>query len=251
MSEKRPFALTIAGLDPSGGAGLLADIKTMELHKVHGIAICTGITLQTENVFYEMHWTPIDLVLRSIEVMLKSYPVKAIKIGIIPSLDYLLQITTAIREQQPHVPIIWDTVLKSSSQFGFTSITDKNKIARILQQVDLITPNYEEINQLGTGKSPEGIALKLRGLCNVLLKGGHNPIVPGHDFLYTQNEIHPIHPIHKSVIPKHGSGCVLAAAIASQIAFGQPWEAACRQAKLYVENYLNSNTTLIGHHYVS
>lgn len=251
MSEERPFALTIAGLDPSGGAGLLADIKTMELHKVQGLAICTGITVQTENIFYEMHWTPIDLVLRSLEVMLKSYPVQAIKIGVIPSLDYLLQITTAIRQQQSHVPIIWDTVLKSSSQFDFTSITDQNTIKDVLQQVDLITPNYEEINQLDSGKSPEAIALKLRSFCNVLLKGGHNPIAPGHDFLYTQNEIHPIHPIHKSVMPKHGSGCVLAAAIASQIALGQSWEAACRQAKLYVENYLNSNTTLIGHHYVS
>lgn len=251
MSEERPFALTIAGLDPSGGAGLLADIKTMELHKVQGLAICTGITLQTEDVFYEMHWTPIDLVLRSIEVMLKSFPIQVIKIGIIPSLDYLLQITTAIRKQQPNVSIIWDTVLKSSSQFDFTNITDKNKVAQILQQLDLITPNYEEINQLDSGRSPEAIALKLRGSCNVLLKGGHNPNTPGHDFLYTQNEIHAIHPIHKSVMPKHGSGCVLAAAIAAQIALGQCWQPACQQAKSYVENYLNSNSSLIGHHYVS
>ena len=62
MSENRPFVLTIAGFDPSAGAGVLADVKTFEQHCVHGFAINTGNTIQTENVFYEIQWT--DLILK-------------------------------------------------------------------------------------------------------------------------------------------------------------------------------------------
>ena len=65
MSENRPFVLTIAGLDPSGGAGILADIKTFEQHKVAGFAISTANTIQTENTFYEIQWTDLSFVIRS------------------------------------------------------------------------------------------------------------------------------------------------------------------------------------------
>jgi hydroxymethylpyrimidine/phosphomethylpyrimidine kinase len=63
MSENRPIVLTIAGLDPSGGAGILADAKTFEQHKVYGFAINTANTIQTENVFHKIQWTPIDFIL--------------------------------------------------------------------------------------------------------------------------------------------------------------------------------------------
>lgn len=69
MSEDRPFVLTIAGLDPSGGAGILADIKTFEQHKVNGFAISTANTIQTENQFYEIQWTDLSFVIGSIETL--------------------------------------------------------------------------------------------------------------------------------------------------------------------------------------
>ena len=92
MQESRPFVLTIAGFDPSGGAGVLADAKTFEQHRVYGFAVNTGNTIQTENEFYEMQWTDIDFILKSLDKLLQNYTVKAVKIGIVPSLDYLKEI---------------------------------------------------------------------------------------------------------------------------------------------------------------
>ena len=119
MSENRPIVLTIAGFDPSGGAGVLADVKTFEQHKVYGFAINTGNTIQTENEFHKIQWTPIDFVLESIKTLLDSYAIRAVKIGIVPSLDYLKQIIFCIKKHSPKIKIIWDPVLKSSTEFDF------------------------------------------------------------------------------------------------------------------------------------
>ena len=76
MSANRPFALAIAGLDPSGGAGILADIKTFEQHNVNGFAVITANTIQTEDTFYEIQWTDLSFVIRSIETLFLNYKIK-------------------------------------------------------------------------------------------------------------------------------------------------------------------------------
>ena len=96
MSANRPIVLTIAGFDPSGGAGILADVKTFEQHRVYGFAINTGNTIQTENEFFEMQWTDLNFVLKSLEKLFDNYSIKAVKIGIVPSLEYLKQIVFTI-----------------------------------------------------------------------------------------------------------------------------------------------------------
>ena len=79
MPENRPFVLTIAGFDPSGGAGVLADIKTFEQHHVYGFAVNVGNTIQTEKEFFEMHWTDQAFVLRSLDKLFENYSIKAVK----------------------------------------------------------------------------------------------------------------------------------------------------------------------------
>jgi hydroxymethylpyrimidine/phosphomethylpyrimidine kinase len=79
MSANRPFVLTIAGFDPSGGAGILADAKTFEQHHVYGFAVNTGNTIQTENEFFEIQWTDLDFVLKSLEKLFENYNIKAVK----------------------------------------------------------------------------------------------------------------------------------------------------------------------------
>ncbi|TGD57277.1 hydroxymethylpyrimidine/phosphomethylpyrimidine kinase [Flavobacterium humi] len=251
MPANRPFVLTIAGFDPSGGAGILADVKTFEQHRVQGLAINTGNTLQTENVFYEMQWTALDFVLRSIETLFLNYTIEAVKIGIVPSLDYLKNILWAIQSFSPGTKIIWDTVLKSSTEFSFLAVENQLDLIEILNQVHLITPNYEEILQLSPlENSAEQIATRLSGYCDVLLKGGHNTTEPGTDYLYSRTEKTQLLPGCTGVFGKHGSGCVLSAAITANIALGHSFETSCKKAKTYVEKYLNSNLSLIGYHHV-
>jgi hydroxymethylpyrimidine/phosphomethylpyrimidine kinase len=80
-ARKSPICISIAGFDPSGGAGILADCKTFEQHKVYGLAINTANTIQTEMSF-ELEWTPLDFTIRSIEKLFDTYDIKAVKIGL-------------------------------------------------------------------------------------------------------------------------------------------------------------------------
>lgn len=251
MSASRPFVLSIAGFDPSGGAGVLADVKTFEQHQVYGLAIVTGNTIQTEDSFHAMHWVDLDFVLNSIEKLFKAYDIKAVKIGIVPSLDYLKSIVDEIRKYSNEVKIIWDTVLKSSTEFEFAIVENQSLLIDILNKIDLITPNYNEILKLVTQKiSHEEIAQSLSKHCAILLKGGHNPESIGTDYLYTKEEQIILTPKATVIAEKHGSGCVLSSAITANLALNHDLSKSCQKAKLYIENYLNTNNTKLGYHYV-
>ena len=121
----QPFVLSMAGFDPSAGAGVLADVKTFEQHRVYGFAINTGNTIQTENEFVEMQWTDLAFVLKSLEKLFDNYSIKAVKIGIVPSLEYLKQIVFKIKILSPKTKIVWDTVLKSTTEFDFLNIENQ------------------------------------------------------------------------------------------------------------------------------
>ena len=251
MSENRSFVLTIAGFDPSGGAGVLADIKTFEQHHVYGFAVNTGNTIQTENQFFEMEWTDQAYVLKTLDKLFKNYSIKAVKIGIVPSLNYLKDIVFAIKKLSPKTKIVWDTVLKSTTEFPFITIDNQTLLIEIVEQIDLITPNYNEILQFSTAeKNPNLIAHDVSKHCAVLLKGGHNPLVIGVDCLYTGKEIFRLAPNTTLVFEKHGSGCVLSSAITANLALGQDLKTACFNAKKYIETYLQSNQTKLGYHHV-
>ncbi len=249
MSKNRPFALSIAGLDPSGGAGILADTKTFEQHQVQGLAISTANTIQTDCKFYEIEWTPIDFVLRSIKKLFKNYSIKSVKIGIVPSFFYLNKVVSLIKKLSPNTLIIWDTVLKSSTEFEFLAIEKQSDLQQILSKIDLITPNYEEILQLYPNFISERLWVKNELPTAILLKGGHNHTALGTDYLFLKNNLIELSPSKVNFLPKHGSGCVLSSAIASNLALGYDLKTACLEAKVYIEKYLNSTSTLIGHHY--
>ena len=251
MSANRPYVLTIAGHDPSGGAGILSDIKTFEQHRVYGLAITTGNTIQTENKFHKIRWTELDFVLDSIKTLFKNYDIKAVKIGIVPSLDYLKNIIVVIKKLSPKTKIVWDTVLKSTTKFEFTTIENQSELIKILKRIDLITPNYHEILKLSDSNSTaEEIAQNLSTFCPVLLKGGHNPHQKGVDHLYVDKECARFTTTLTIVSGKHGSGCVLSSAITANMALGHDIILSSLKAKTYIEKYLNSNTTLLGYHHV-
>ena len=251
MSENRPLVVTIAGFDPSAGAGVLADIKTFEQHKVYGFAVNTGNTIQTENQFFEMHWTDQAFVLRSLDKLFENYSIKAVKIGIVPSLDCLKDIVFAIKKLSPRTKIIWDTVLKSTTAFSFITIDNQAVLVEILEKIDLITPNYNEILQFSAAeKNAHLIAHEVSKHCAVLLKGGHNPLAIGVDCLYLGKEFFRLAPNNTLVYEKHGSGCVLSSAITANLALGKDLRSACINAKKYIETYLQSNQTKLGYHHV-
>lgn len=251
MSKNRPIVLTVAGFDPSGGAGVLADIKTFEQHKVYGFAINTANTIQTENKFHKNEWSSIDFVLESIATLLDSYVIDVVKIGIVPSLDYLGQIIFYLKKHSPTIKIIWDPILKSATEFEFLSLLNRTTLIEILQQMELITPNYNEIKNFNHRENdPKKISKFYSDYCSILLKGGHNDNEIGVDYLYTKNNILKLLPKTNECFEKHGSGCVLSAAITANLALGQNLKTACENAKTYTENYLLSNSSKLGFHHV-
>lgn len=239
-TRERPFVLSIAGLDPCGGAGILADIKTFEQLKVSGMTVMTANTLQTEDHFYELHWQATADICRHLRVLMQQYPIDVVKIGIVKDAVMLQEIVRCIRKHSEKAFITWDPVLKSSTGHTFFEGIDDMVLADTLQAIDLITPNISE-HKLLEPFLPNAKA--------ILLKGGHSKDKPGLDLLYLQEQLISLPPNMKQAYAKHGSGCVLSAAIAAYIARGNAITEACRLAKIYVEQFLNSHPTLLGYHH--
>lgn len=251
MQFNRPIAMSIAGVDPCGGAGLLADIKTFEQNTVYGLGVTTAQTLQTENYFISIRWESDENILKAIDVMLSNYDVKAAKIGIVQNINTLYKIVSAIHNFNAAIKVVVDPVICSTTEFNFwQNGMDESLLYDILQMTELVTPNYKEAVQLVPAADAKEAAKKLSLYCSVLLKGGHNEAEPGVDYLYHKNRIIKSEPVVVTVFPKHGSGCVLSSAITANIAYGLGLEEACAKAKLFTEIFLKSNPSLLGY-YVS
>ncbi|WP_294285841.1 hydroxymethylpyrimidine/phosphomethylpyrimidine kinase [uncultured Chryseobacterium sp.] len=246
MQEERPFVMTIAGFDPSGGAGILADCKTFEQLKVQGLAVCTAVTIQTENKCLNMEWQPLEQVTEAIQVLLKAYPVKAVKIGVVKDAEFLNEIIRTVKLHAPEAKIVWDPVLKSTSEFTFFDLNTVSQLKNILNQMDLITPNYNEYRILQNNNlfSQSGSSYA------VLIKGGHRKDSLGTDILREEGREIAIYPNETTLnyYPKHGSGCVLSSAITAHLAKGEDREAACRKGKEYIEKFLTDTPGLLGFH---
>lgn len=250
MNGKRNYVMTVAGFDPSGGAGLLADVKTFEKHKAYGLAVNTGNTIQTEDKFHSMQWEKMERILETIAVLMDNYEIKAMKTGIVPSWKTLDEIVSFIKSKNENVKIVVDPVIRASSGFDFQSDLQSDQIIHVLKRIDLLTPNTNEAIALGEDANAIVAAKKLAQHCAVLLKGGHAFENPGTDILMMNGKEITLHPNEKQVHAKHGSGCILSAAITANLGLGHDLEESCRLAKRYTENALMSNTTLLAYHHV-
>src|SRR5690606_21038379 len=117
--KEKPIVLSIAGFDPCGGAGVLADIKTFEQLHVRGMAVLTANTVQTEDTFSTIICADIDVVQIGIKELMQRYMISVVKIGIVRDMTFLAAILTSVYACNPEVFVIWDPVLKSSSGFTF------------------------------------------------------------------------------------------------------------------------------------
>ena len=242
--KARSKVLTVAGFDPCGGAGVLADIKTFEQNKVLGMAVSTANTIQNESDFISVNWISEAEIFAQLDVLLKKHQFGFIKIGLIPNLQFLMKIVERLSDK--NTKLIWDPILSSSSGFNFNH--DLTELNHVLKKVFLITPNWNECKILSGEKDAVHGAKELSKLTNVYLKGGHNAEQPGKDFLFTAKMVYPYNPRGKKVSQKHGSGCVFSSALAANLAKGYPLTKACLRSKQYVTNVLESNNTLLGYH---
>jgi hydroxymethylpyrimidine/phosphomethylpyrimidine kinase len=262
MPKTRPTVLTIAGYDPSAGAGLLADIKTFESTKVYGLGVVSAITWQNETEFEGVEWLSPEKIISQIDILLRKSKVEYAKIGLIENVETFTQIVEYLKTQNPKIRIVWDPILKASAGFDFHETSNLKDWQNKLNELFFIIPNWHEINWLSGGIEGLEAAKELAKHCNVFLKGGHNPEKIGYDYLVnyrkmvfnpdgtTHHELQTtsFRPKAKNVPQKHGSGCVLSAALTAYLARGFREQKACLLAKEYATRVLMSNPSLLGFH---
>ena len=261
----RPTVLTIAGYDPSAGAGILADIKTFESNKVYGIGVLSALTWQNESEFESVEWISAERIISQIEILLRKSEVEYVKVGLIENVETLKSVVHYLKNHNPKIRIVWDPILKASAGFDFHQNSNLKAWQDLLPHLYLIIPNWQEIAWLSGGKEGLEAAKELAQHCNVFLKGGHNSEKLGYDYLVVtrQSSVISQEPSHntqydirtttfrpkaKNVAPKHGSGCVLSSALTAFLARGFRDQKACLLAKEYVTRFLQSNPTLLGFH---
>ena len=245
MSRLRESILTIGGFDPSGGAGVLADVKTFEQHKLTGLSVLTCNTVQSENQFLSIHPIEKEIVLNQLELMLKSYTIKWCKIGLINDIDLLRETVRILKKND--VRILLDPILKASAGFDFDR--DITSLLSIIDEVDWLMPNANEILTISGLSNVQEASEMMSQRCNVYLKGGHLDADLGKDYVYMDGSMaFSLNPMTKRASEKHGSGCILAAALVANLTKGYTIKNACVRSKDYVSKCLDSNLTKLSFH---
>lgn len=248
MQHERNYVISIAGFDPSAGAGILADIKTFEQLGVCGLGVCSAITVQTENQFKSVRWIPFDEIIAQLQLILEHYPVQFMKIGIVESMKVLEDILHFIHKDFPHIKIIWDPILKATSGFEFHHSINQSLFLNCCSRIFLITPNAYEAMQLMNEKDAFAASKRIQLIASVFLKsyvredGGMNDVL-----FYEGTEIDFKADVLNG-FEKHGSGCVLSAAITAFLALGNDLKTSCELARTYTYEFLRSTQSLLGEH---
>ena len=253
--------LTIAGSDPSGGAGIQADIKTIASTGCYAMSVITAITVQnTQGVKRSV---PVDtnLVTDQLNAILEDITPAAIKIGMIPTPAIATAIACTLKTDAPATPLIVDPVMISTSGHALISPETVNTlIDELLPLATIITPNIHELKALTPDCAPDtDIAtrvtiLRNKGIKSILITGGDSDInAPyANDLLFLPGSDVDAPVILKADRVKtqntHGTGCTLSSAIAAFTALGFPLIDAVKAAKSYITRALISGANIkLGH----
>lgn len=236
----RPVVLCFSGLDPSGGAGLQADIEAIAALGGHAAVVCTALTVQDSNRVYGFEPVSPALIRQQAEAVLKDLPVAAIKIGMLGSGETARTVGELL-QAHPQIPVVLDPVLASNSGGNLAQNDLAQAVLALLPLATLLTPNTVEARRLSDNDSlPEAVrCLRELGARNLLLKGGHEP---GNDLLnqlFEGQELTQESRWQRLPGEYHGSGCTLASAIAVGLAAGLPLKEAVAQAESYVYQALS------------
>lgn len=239
-----PSVLVFSGSDPSGGAGMQADITAIAALGAHPLSVVTVLTVQDNERVFGVHPVPAELVRQQAQALVDRIDIAAIKVGIVgnrANAEVIAAVIRDVRMRRPNLPLVFDPVLATGHGDILASDDPVAAIAPLFELATVITPNRIEADRLcGVDASPEQQAAMLlqRGCQHVLLKGGHGP--EQHEVLNRwisanrqRNWIWPRLPGEF-----HGSGCTLASALAALLARGIEIEAAMDAAQTYCQQTL-------------
>lgn len=238
-----PNVLSIAGSDPSGGAGIQADLKAFSALGAYGMAALTALTAQNTRGVSGVHPVPPEFLRRQIDAVFEDVDVAAVKVGMVGSAESVSVVSECLATQRPPWVVV-DPVMVAKSGH---QLIDDNAVRtlreRLLPQATLITPNLPEAAVLlGDAKpavdttSMEDAAQRLHDRigCAVLLKGGHLELGESPDLLWNSRGGHWFEAPRVETTSTHGTGCTLSSAIAALLAHTGDLAIAVEQAKAYL-----------------
>ena len=267
VTQRLPIALTIAGSDSGGGAGIQADLKTFAAFGVYAASVVTALTAQNTRGVRAIHYPPPGIVGAQIEAVLEDFAVAAIKIGMLGSVEIVNMVVERLAIPSPQsssnkrggktfLPageggtkgrmrafIAFDPVMAASSGDPLSGAGFAETVrASLLPLVDCLTPNLAEAAALLSepiARSEEdmarhGEALLKLGPGAVLMKGGHRDNDEAVDLLVTKGNVHRFAAPRLASGNLHGTGCTLSSAIAANVVLGAPLSAAVAAAKAFV-----------------
>ena len=240
--------LSIAGFDPSGGAGVLADVKVFEQFGHTGFGVVSALTYQNDEEFDGVSWVSVKEIKKQLQPLLRKFPISYVKIGLIESFQVLKEVLDFINEHHLGKParFIWDPILKASAGFSFHNEVDHAELQKVLNRCYVVTPNLSEANTL-FGKNRWNELEMSPVEINVLVKGGHSEGDYSEDILLTPTGKQTFE-VARINSDKHGTGCVLSSAITASLAGCFDLPKACLVAKRYVTQFIESNKTMLGTH---
>ena len=258
FDRPQAVALTIAGSDPSGGAGVQADLKTFHQFGVYGASAITLLTVQNTQRVSRVELAAVELVLQQIEAVLEDIPPAAAKTGALGSAAMIRAV--AERAGRVTFPLVVDPVM--ISKHGAPLVEDDAREALtqyLLPRAFLVTPNWHEALSLAgldedASGDPETLGERAaqiildRGAKAVLIKGGHRPPVnplaaptEANDVLYYDGDQYLYAAPRVDTKHTHGTGCTYSAAITALLARGVPLVEAVGQAKQYIHRAIATN----------
>jgi hydroxymethylpyrimidine/phosphomethylpyrimidine kinase len=238
-----PIALTIAGSDSSGGAGIQADLKTFAALGVYGASVITALTAQNTSGVSGIHDVPADFVTAQIDAVFGDLDVKAVKIGMLAQLPTIDAVVAALKRWSSPQHIVLDPVMVATSGDRLLAADAVAGLrTQLIPLASLITPNLPEAAALldepvAVGEAAiesQGKRLLAMGCPAVLIKGGHGQGAESIDYLVRGSGIVALSAPRIATTNTHGTGCSLSSAIAAGLAKGEDMETAVRAAKAWL-----------------
>lgn len=239
--RKIPCALTIAGTDPTGGAGIQADLKTFQELQSYGMSVITSVVAQNTTGVQDIHHIPLDMLQKQLDAVFTDMPVHAIKTGMIANIEMMEIIQQTLQDKQ--IPLVMDPVMVATSGDALINEDARSYLQEhLLPLCALVTPNLPETEFLTgrkiTNETEMMDAAKTivheYGAEAALIKGGHLDGEDAIDFLYNGKEIVSFSEKRIDTHNTHGTGCTYSAAITAYISQGKSLQEAVKKGKQFV-----------------
>ena len=239
-----PVALTIAGSDSGGGAGIQADLKTFAALSVYGASVITALTAQNTRGVSAIHPVPPEFVTAQLDAVFADLAVGAVKTGMLAGRTTIEAIVAAFRRWSPPNLVLDPVMVATSGERLLPADAVDALCTKLIPLASIITPNLPEAAVLlsepvaaaDAAIESQGRRLLSLGCSSVLIKGGHGRGSESIDYLITPTSTVPLAAPRVATQNTHGTGCSLSSAIAAGLAKGEDMETAVRNAKSFISD---------------